>query len=145
MSEIENNTESYQMAGALALKEYSSHNHNDLYYTKNDIDYSLGLKLDTRKIAVLSVDLSTDATTGYATTTLSYPSGFTRTNCMVIGASFGGVTGKTDCDATQVNPRVQLINGGVVVTVKAEMRSGVTTPPYAVSSGTCQVCLYRIS
>lgn len=47
MTEIKTNATANQMAGALALKEYTSHTHDDRYFTESEITTKLAGKSDT--------------------------------------------------------------------------------------------------
>lgn len=47
MSEVNANTSENQLAGALALKEYTSHTHDGRYYTESEVDTKLATKQAT--------------------------------------------------------------------------------------------------
>lgn len=54
-------------------------------YSKTEIDKKLN-----GKIVVLSGTINCTTTSGYTSTTVSYPSGFTKNNCVVISFGSGG-------------------------------------------------------
>lgn len=69
MTEVKANTTANQLAGALALKEYTSHTHDDRYFTETEVDGLLKGLIATQTFSNFNIDNDTLTTnvskTGY--------------------------------------------------------------------------------
>lgn len=64
-----------------------AHTHDDRYYTESEIDTKLSAKFDAANVKLLT-GTTTFGDTGQASVSLSYPSGFTQANTVVVGLAW---------------------------------------------------------
>ena len=74
----------------LSGKSDKDHDHDDRYYTENEVNVKLANKLDSNRLTVLSGEIATTLVSGQlysqGVVQVNYPNGFHKSNCIVIGA-----------------------------------------------------------
>lgn len=105
-------------------KSDKSHNHDDRYYQKTECDNLLNAKVPQSNFAVISSSITAEASTN-STKTHSYPSGFTKDNCVVIstGTTSGSGANNVMCFPKYAQPSngdlmVRLMNDNIEFTYR---------------------------